>query len=395
MTDGVLKKVDNRTFTVYRQPNDYGKMTIQSRQVIGGNLKLTATDSTFSLIANGNGVYADTLALGKVIDRGEGYIVVSFVSNPNGATAFTASDFAVGESAIDAGDLGTPNSRVSKDTIFVAPDPFQNIIQSMSQSAQILHDEMHTLTYTPAANGKQYYYYQKEADALQRLYRQYYKRMYTNTAASFNANQPISASPINQILTMGGTSIPLAANASFTPSQFRNWMRSYVNKGGFSTGEIVVVAGPNFLGNFQEAFESANITYVGINNTVGGKEVKGINFYHYSFMGLDLKFMVEPMLGDPQMFPTVGGFSNRSNSALFIDASPVPTKNMGPLPFATCRYFGSTADIQRSVIRGITNENGSSSGVTATNPQAAMSYEFFWNKMVQLSNPANSMYIGA
>lgn len=396
MTNGVITKVDNRLFTVYRQPNDYGKMTIATRTLIGGNLKLTATDSSFELIANGNGVYGDNGVFGKVVEKGAGYIVVSFVSKPDNATAFVSADFAVGESAIDGGDIGNTTLRTSKDTIFVAPDPFQNVIQQISASAQILFDEMHTKTYLPAANGKQYYYYQKEADALQRLHRQYYKRMYQNQPAVFNQNEPISASPVNQIISMGGLPITLGATATFTASQFRNWFRAYVNKGGFSTGEIVGIVGPNFLGNFQEAFDDENIQYVGRNNTVGGQEVKGINFYHYAFMGLDIKLLVEPMLADPQMFPTTAGVSSRSNSAIFMDASPVPTKNMGNLPFATCRYFGPTADIQHTVIRGITNENGTVSAAgTASNPQAAISHEFFWNKMVQLSNPANSMYIGA
>lgn len=397
MLNGTITKVGNRLFTVYRQPNDYGKGTIQTRQAVGSNLKLTMTDSEFNLIANGNAVYADNGTMGQVEAKGDGYVVVSFVSSLAGATAFVAADFAAGESCIDGGDIGNTSLRVSKDTIFTAPDPYQNVIQQMSASAQILFDEMHTKTYLPAANGKQYYYYQKQADALQRLHRQYNKRMYQNTPAVFSGSQPISASPVNQIMTMGGVPISLSPTASFTASQLRGWLRQYISVGGFTTGEVVGVVGPDFYGNFQEAFEDAMIKYVGKNNTVGGAEVKGINFSTYSFMGLDLKLVVEPMLADTQMFPTAtNGRSSRSNSALFMNAAPVATKNMGNLPFATSRYFGNTADIQHTVIRGITDENGNMSAAgTATNPQAAVSHEFFWNKMNQISNPAGCMYIGS
>jgi len=332
-----------------------------------------------------------------VVTKGDGYLVVSFVSSLSGATAFVAADFAANESCIDGGDIGDTTLRVEKDTIFTAPDPFQNVIQQMSASAQILFDEMHTLTYLPAANGKEYYYYQKQADALQRLHRQYNKRMYQNTPAVFSGREPISASIVNQIVTMGGLPISLAANATFTAAQLRGWLRQYISVGGFTTGEIVAVCGPNFLGNFQEAVEDSNIKYVGINNTIGGREVKGINAVEYGFMGLSIKLIAEPMLADTQMFPTTsGGFSTRSNSAIFMDASPVPTKNMGPLPFATSRYFGPTADIMHTVRNGIINENGDIAAKgTSSGPQAAVTHEFFWNKMNQLSNPANCMYIGS
>ena len=397
MLNGTITKVDNRLFTVYRQANDYAKATIQTRTSLGGNLKLTFTNTEFNLIARGNAVYADNGTMGKVVAKGDGYVVISFVSALSGATAFVAADFAANESCIDGGDIGDTTLRVEKDTIFTAPDPFQNVIQQMSASAQILFDEMHTKTYLPAANGKQYYYYQKEADALQRLHRQYNKRMYQNTPAVFSGASPISASPINQVMTMGGTPIALGAAESYTASQFRNWFRQYSSVGGFSTGEIVGIVGPQFLANFQEAFEDSNVKYVGINNTVGGKEVKGINFMEYAFMSFNLKLIVEPMLADTQMFPTAAnGYSTRSNSALFMNSAPVPTKNMGPLPFATSRYFGPTADVMHTVRNGIIDQNGNIAPVgTSSGPQAAITHEFFWNKMNQLSNPANSMYIGS
>lgn len=236
MLNGTITKVDNRLFTVYRQANDYAKATIQTRTSLGGNLKLTFTNTEFNLIASGNAVYADNGTMGKVVAKGDGYVVISFVSALSGATAFVAADFAANESCIDSGDIGDTTLRVEKDTIFTAPDPFQNVIQQMSASAQILFDEMHTKTYLPAANGKQYYYYQKEADALQRLHRQYNKRMYQNTPAVFSVASPISASPINQVMTMGGTPIALGATESYTAQQFRNWFRQYSSVGGFSTG---------------------------------------------------------------------------------------------------------------------------------------------------------------
>jgi len=394
--NGTITKVNNRLFTVYRQANDYAKATIQVRQTVGGNLKLTFTNSDFNLIANGNLVYADNGTMGKLISKGDGFGVVSFVSSLSGATAFVSADFAENESAIDGGDLGNTMLRVEKDTIFTAPDPFQNVIQQMSASAEILFDEMHTKTYMPAANGKQYYYYQKQADALVRLHRQYNKRMYQNTPALFSGANPISSSPVNQIITMGGTPISLSSTSTFTASQFRGWLRQYSSVGGFSDGELIGIVGPQFYANFQEAFEESMIKNIGVQNTVGGKEVKGINFAEYGFMGFNIKLIMEPMLGDTQMFPTnAQGYSSRSNSAIFMNAAPVATKNMGPIPFATSRYFGPTADIMHIVRNGIIDENGNAAPKgSSQGPNASVVHDFFWNKMNQLSNPAACMYIG-
>jgi len=78
-----------------------------------------------------------------------------------------------------------------------------------------------------------------------------------------------------------------------------------------------------------------------------------------------------------------------------MNAAPVATKNMGPIPFATSRYFGPTADIMHIVRNGIIDENGNAAPKGSSHgPNASVVHDFFWNKMNQLSNPAACMYIG-
>lgn len=395
MIGGTIVKSDNRKFFVYRQGNDYPKATIQTRTTVGTALRIICTEPDFSAISTGNLVYGDSGVMAKATYESPGQYLLTFISKPDGATSFVAADFAATESMIDGGDSGNILSRNSKTTQFSVPDPFEGVIQTMNNSAFISYDEQHTKTYLPASNGKQMYAYQKEAQALLMIRKQYIKRMYSNTPMVKTGNEPVSASPLNQILTMGGLVSSLAATATFTGQQFRNKMRNYISQGGFSTNEIIGVVGPDWMGNFQEAFEDSNMKYVGVNNTVGGREVKGINFNQYAFMGMDVKLVVEPILADQKMFPSgTNGRSARSNTAIFMNTAPVQTTNSGPIPFATSRYFGSSADIQRAVVLGVTNENGVSSGNSATNSQKGVSYEYWLDKMTQLSNPAACWYDG-
>lgn len=399
LDNGTITKTDNRKFQIYRQPNTYGGPVISSRTIVGSSLKLTFADSSFAGIPTGNMVYANNGCEGLVATKGPGYMTINFLQKPDQSTAFVTADFAAGEQAIDGGDVGDTVNRVSKETIFYTPDNYPGVIQMINNSAYIGMDEMFTKTYIPAANGKQFYYYQKQADALKVMKQQYIKRMYSNTPANFNANKPISASPINQILTMGGLTQSLGATSTFTADQFQGWIRDFVALGGIATNsnELILIPGPEFMANFQSTFSSAQIQYVGINNTVGGKDVKGINFMEYGYMGLSMKFKMEPILGNPKMFPVASnGRTARSNSCIVMSAAPVQTKNMGMLPFATSRYFGPVADIAHTVIRGVVDENGNVSPMgTATNPQAGVSHEFFMNKCNVLSNPAACMYIGS
>lgn len=396
--NGTYRKTDNRKFQMYRQPNDYAKAIIATRTVVGSNLKLTFTQTDFGLIPVNNMAYADNSCAGKVVAKGNGYIVISFVSKADGSSSFAAADFAAGESAIDGGNITSTVRREDGETIFVAPDNFQNVIQFMSAYAEITFDEMNTKTYLPAADGKQMYYYQKQADALTRLYQQFFRRQYSNQPMVADVNFPISSSPVNQIVTQGGLSISLGSSASFSSSQFRGWFRNYISVGGFSNGSSIVgIVGPDFIGNFQEAFSGELVQYPGDQNTVGGKSFTGINFIKYGFMGMELALTIEPGLANPQMWPTASnGRSSRSNSAIFLDPSPVVTKNMGPIPFATSRYFGPSADIQHTVINGIIDQYGNIAAPgTASNPQASVSHQFIWNKVNQFSNPGGCMYIGS
>lgn len=393
---GGIQKVKSgqRKFTIYRQENDYPAATIQSRSVSGGALILTFTESDFASIPQNNMVLATSGAFGKVESVGNGTMVVSFVGNPNGNTAFVSADFAVGELTRDAGAIGNLQNRTSKTTVFSLPDPYYNIIPQYDQSAFLTFEDLNTKTYLTAKNGKKYYAYQKDAQALERLYQQYLVRTYSNIPASFNNTEPIGASLLNQILTMGGGQTTLSPTGTFTIQQLRDAIRQYKAAGGFTTDEILIIGGSQYVGNFQEALENY-VIQSGNKNTIGGEEVMGINVMEYGFQGLRFKVMTDAVLDNQRMWGTSGnGFSARSNSAIWAAVEKVKTENGELAPFVCSYYLGETDDVKRTVINGLIDENGMTVS-QGTNPAKGVSIEYTWDKVDQLMNPRACWYHGA
>ncbi len=391
---GTVKKMTNRQFTIFRQDNDYPNMTIASRISQGANLKLVATDSSFAAIAKGNAVYAASGAIGKVVDKDNGYIVVSFVSNPNGNTSFVSADFAANEEAIDGGDIGNIQDRQSKETIFSLPDPYLNIIGTINATAQITFEDVNTKTYITNIDGQSYYATQKEVQTLERLMQQWVKRQLSDTPASFNSNEPIGASLVNQAKSMGGTYVPLGATSAFSASTYKNIFREYISKGGFTSNEVIGWCGADYMANFQDTFEDLHIKFVGVNNTVGGQSVKGIDFREYAYAGLSIKLMHDPIMDNAKMWGTASnGHSKRSNSCVFMNTSPAKNENGGVSPFACSYYFGETADIVSTVVEGMIGSNGKyvSKG---SNGKKAFTREFTYDKQEVFMNPRGILLHG-
>jgi len=388
-------KAKNRLFRIYRQDNDYPSATVQSSVAQGSNLLLTLVESDFEAIAQGNAVYAQSGAIGKVLSKTAGKLLVGFVANPSGATSFTlGTDFANGETVSDGGDIGNLINRESKETILSLPDEYRNIIGTMNASAYITFEDVNTYGFLKNVNGTMYYALQKEVQAIQRLNQQYVRRQLGNTPAVFNGSEPIGSSILNQILTMGGTPVPLAPTATFTETDLQNTIQTYTAQGGFTSDEILVMAGPDYLANWQNALKGY-LTTAGTNNTLGGSSVQGINIYEYGFQGLKFKVVVDPILGNSRMWgQAANGRSLRSNSAIWMNTAPVKTEQGVPMPFAMSYYFGNTADIQRWIVPGSMDEKGNPVKQGANGKKGCM-IEFTWDKQDQIANPRAALYHGS
>jgi hypothetical protein len=382
----------SRLVNIYRQDNDYPSETIGASSQQGSNIAIQFTNTSFAEIPEQHMVFAESGAIGKVEQKGEGYMLVSFYANQSGAGSFNfTTDFLAGELVTDGGQIGNVAVRKEDETIFSLPDNTQNIIPTYSADTFLHKEDFINTTYLTDANGGKHYAVNKDVQTLERLMQQYCVRTYKNVPAVLSGNQPAAASLVNQIVSMGGTY--RALNSQMSYGELKNTIRLYTSKGGFTTNEVVVFAGSQYVADFQEALESFLVP-AGTNNTIGGQSIKGINIMTYAFQGLDIKLIPDSILDNQKMFGTdANGFSKRSRSAIWMNTAPVKVEGGGTMPFAVGYYVGENADIQRWTKNGSIDERGRR--VKEGNEFNGCKIMYQWDKLEQISNPRAALFHGS
>lgn len=378
-------------FQIYRQPNDWAAATIADRSAVGTDLVLTWSDPSFQAIRVGNMVQAKSGALGIVKSKSAGTATIGFLSNPNGSTAFGASDFVIGQLASDRGDVTDRDNRLSKETLFTLPVPYQNIVSSMSDTTTVNFAEANQYTYLKNINGTQYYALSKVSQMLGRMQQTYSIRMVGDIPANFDTATPVGGSLIWQIKNQGGST--RAINAAITESEFNEAIQQYINNGGYASKEVIIVGGSSYIQDLQKNVFKQYVTTAGNNNVLGGKEVKGLNIMSYYYSGFTFHLIMDEFLNNPNIWQPSDLFAGetvRSKSAIWMNAAPVPTENGGTLPFVSDYYYG-VPDMIVTEVKGMTDMMGrpNKEGVSG---QLSSRVEVNWNKTTQFNNPAQCFY---
>lgn len=387
----VLKKSANRVFEIYRQPNDYPAATIATRTASGTKLVLEWTDSTFQAIRMGNLIVANSGCLGYVETVAAGTATIAFFSNPNGNTAFVSADFAVGELAIDGGDVGNLNNRESKTTLFTLPIQYKNVIGQINESVTIDFESANQMTWIQGPDGQMYYAHAKVAQTMGRMKQYESYRLVGDFPAVFDSEKPLSGSILWQIKNQGGRS--RSFSSAITESEFYAAADDFANAGGYTSNEIVIVCGRNYLSDIQKNVFKQFVTTAGNTNVVGGTSVKGIDAYEYGYNGVTYKFIVDRFLDNPQIFGQSSiftGETKRSHSAIWMSTAPVATENGGTMPFIADYYYG-VADIIATEVDGMIDSKGNPVKKGA-NAKLAATVELSLNKATQLSAPSSCYY---
>ncbi len=147
---------------------------------------------------------------------------------------------------------------------------------------------------------------------------------------------------------------------------------------------LLFLCGSQFLAQFQ-AITKTYITYTGINNTFGGKEVKGLDVMYYAIAGVHCGFVNIPAFDDPNIVPnmtTIPGLSGTmaSNSAIIFDEGMYeePQGN-GMRPACEKIYCGSQEYIYKyrpGVVSGELAASSPLGGSIAVSGQDSFGVEF-------------------
>jgi hypothetical protein len=392
-----LVHVGNRLFDMYNKGNTFPAASIATRTLQpNGQLIIEWDDANFNAIVPGNAVSsASTGVLAIVSNVFPGQATLTFFYSPAGDTAFTSSDFVLGTTASDRGDVGNIQSSGSKQRVIEKPFRNQNIVDLVRNTAELTMDEMNQLTYITNINGTPYYAQNQVIEMLERTAKQKYTRTLDGEFVN-DPRTPMGMGLKNQIRTQGGLYYPLAT--ALDEDAWQSFIEQYVAMGSSTGDELLVIGGSSFLAHFQKFMRSYLVT-AGDTNTFGGVSVKGLDFENYWYIGRHLRVMYDPSMDNNQMWnndtsTVLPGILKKSHSAFVFNTSKVQTEQ-GLEPFIKKYYFGPTgADMWMTSIPGMVSIDPMNRiSFQPTNSSLSGKVEVVYNCTTQLTNPAAHGYI--
>jgi len=387
-----LVKSGQRKFEIYRRGNPYPAASIASKTTnADGTITVNWDDPTFASLRVGNAVEASTGVWGIVQAKGAGFARLKFFYSPSGGASFGAADFAQNTQASDRGDISNTANSGSKERIIFKPFQTYNVVGQLRDTAELTMDEMNTTTFIANVNGTPYYALTAVMDMLERV--AMYQEVRTISAPRVEAGDEIIGGGFEwQIQNQGGTWFPIYQQVDATLLQ--SMIDQMVANNGQMGDEILVVAGSSWVGSFQRNVAKDLIQFPGVENTIGGVAVEGINAMKYAYNGKTLKIVTNPLFNNSQAYPAVSsvlpGILKKSHSAFFFDTSRVKTIQ-GTMPFLRKYYFGAS-DVIMSKINGLIDMDGKVVQY-GTNSSLSAKQEMVYNCTTQLMNPAAHGYM--
>lgn len=128
----------------------------------------------------------------------------------------------------------------------------------------------------------------------------------------------------------------------------------------------LMAMGRGMLSHIQNNYTLGFIQQVGMENTFGGAGVKGIDVRMYKVAGLEVNFVILPMLNDQEYFPeettiSAASYRLRQYDTYLLDFTPVPIVGGGTVP-ACQKYHRGPYEHYEAFIAGIDASPGS--GIT-------------------------------
>jgi hypothetical protein len=367
----------------------YGIIKTGGRTAVGNQLKLEFTNATADTFMNYRAVESSNGTFGKVVSHGPGYIVVSLLYSQSGDTTFQTGDFAAGTQVSENQDVspGVTGGRESREFV---PQIDTNVIGQQRYTLELTREDVSRKTVV-TVDGKPYWQHAAQPLFMRETKNSINKGVWSAPKVTTN-NEITSGGTKWQIENMGGQIETY--NGDFTQDTLIQIAKN-ARARGTGTKEFLVLNGFNVLAGFQKNVASAYIQYAGIDNTIGGKEVKGINAEHFKVLGISFKFVNFTLLDfaavNPQGNSTLTGELKSSYTAVFLDTSEVPTVDHGVQPFVSCYSYGQDS-YNMQIIEGMTDLLGRNAK-NANNDKNACSVQIEINEMYQLNDPSRHILL--
>lgn len=346
---GVGKKnAVKRIFEQPYQPDITLTATIAARTLANGVLTLTWDDQSIDYCNENTVIQSLSVCDAISIENGQGYAKFVFAgSGVSGQTSITASDFLLGEKVYFRGVQPNVNaSNVGTDRIVIMPLLRTNMVGAYVGTFSYSGEEARTPSYLEMTDpeGTKFFIETNEMDTLRKVKLDKQRNMYDSNMFT-NGKQYKPDGFSNQISKNGGVMQPFQGTLSEPILQ--NAILQAAKSGAFPDGEITFLCNTAFKMMFQNSTIKNYVVYPGDANTFGVKN--GINGSIYEACGMRMKFIIDPILNNPNAF-------NEKPIAYGFSTMPVMT-NKGVKPWADNYYLGYD-DIQVSRFGGLYDSLG-------------------------------------
>jgi hypothetical protein len=314
------KKIGSMIYEIPRKGNAFISQTVQSSTGSGTNiLQVTFSDTNFKGIPVGKLVQDPATGTNAtVVAVGAGTMTLAYGDNANSSsTTFASTDFAAGNLVSPRGAVTNLNIRQEVDSSYIVPAIDRYPIGIFGGDTTIYLQDTKRQTYIAAANGKKYYALIKQMEGLDRMYTEYYAYMYGDNKAIFDTATPRPQSLINQIKTFAPQNIRQKSQANISLSEFESTILEFKRNGSLRGDKLLCFCGLDYANNLYNILRFYGTT-AGTNNVIGKTAIQGLDVTEYKAFGLTINIVVDMFLENNKVFGRT-----RSNSAIWVDASPV------------------------------------------------------------------------
>lgn len=324
---------------------------VASNAAVGSNLQVNFVDTTYDLFRLGETVFDSSASqnMGRVVSKGLGFIVLE--PHPSVGTWVTGSHFTAGMYAF--GGFNSSGDRLSGGTTSIYETPFyvDDRTAIIRESISIARRDMFQ-TYVNFAGD--FWWSGQDELAIRRFARQKTWRKYFSKEGVLNSAYQGTTSYTGgmkwaiQDPVRGGVYRPLTS--PMTQADFENFIADISDRQASASTRHTILMGRGALRQIQ-GFTSPLIIPSGQHNTFGGSSVKGLDVRSYSIAGIEVDFILDPVLNDKFSFPaasTISGITygtRMQHTMIAVDLSDYEAVGGGMLPAIEDIHFGDEQTI--------------------------------------------------
>lgn len=370
----------NRVVNFPKMGNTYPAATITGRSLVGGVLTLTWQDPNSTPFRVDDVIQAESETQALCITSIPGQNTFVFQSALlESQTAFTSDDFASGEVTTYIGNVPSVSSG-KIGTIRRQTEPINeyNYIPLFQDTASYNYQEAGEKTLLP--NG--YWIKSQPYQMMQNVTEAFAVNRYVGIRS--NRNDKFLNDGFKQQI-IRGSGVVKDFSGELNETYIQNMIDSLKGSGAGGSS-YMVLADYQYIGDFQRNVGKGYLVYAGTDNVLGGKEVKGLNVYHYWYNSTHIEMIEEKMFANPQMF------SDQNRKAYWIcTEDTVLSGGKGRVPFLKSYKYGSM-EMFAGEFRGYMDKDGNVSSQGAQERSLDTTFDYVINKYDQLTNAASCGY---